>query len=519
MQDPLSVAESMKHISVPGGFQAELFASDPDIFKPICLSWDDKGRLWIAETKDYPNEKERDDQGHDRITICEDTDGDGKADKFTVFADHLSIPTSMVHVPDGLIVTSAPDVLFFADTDGDDRADVKKVLFTGFSTNDTHAGPSNLRLGFDGWIYATVGYAGFNGEVGGKRHRFNQSLFRFKPDGSDLEVLTSTSNNTWGLGLTETGEVVYSTANGEHSSYLGLPNSAFESVRGWLGKGNDRMADHDRMRPLTTIRQVDWFGGFTAAAGHAVYTARQYPREFWDRIAFVCEPTGHLVHMCQLDRQGSHLVSHDRFNLFASTDEWTSPIVAEVGPDGTVWVVDWYNYVVQHNPTPLGFETGKGNAYVTPLRDKTHGRIYRVVNTSSPLSKTYDLTRATPAQLVDALKSDNMLWRMKAQWRLIARGKLDVVPALVGLVSDRQLDEFDQKPSAVHALCTLRGLGVLDRDHPDAQASLEAALRHPASGVRLAALDALPRSTRSVLAILNANLLDGPEPGGPPAGS
>ncbi len=512
MQKPLEAGESQKHLSVPGGFRTELFAAEPDIVKPICLSWDNRGRLWLAESLDYPNEKKPDGQGRDQIVICDDTDGDGRADKFHVFADKLSIPTSMVHVPGGLIVTQAPEVLFLADTDGDDRANVRKVLFRGFHTNDTHAGPSNLRLGFDGWIYATVGYAGFDGEVGGQQHRFRQSLFRFRPDGSKLEVLTSTSNNTWGLGLTETNEIVYSTANGEHSSYLGLPNRYFESVRGWLGKGNDRMADHDRIRPITTIRQVDWFGGFTAAAGHAVYTARQFPADFWNRAAFICEPTGHVVHRCQLDRQGSHLVSHDRFNLLASTDEWTSPIVADVGPDGAVWVIDWYNFIIQHNPTPLGFKTGPGNAYETPLRDKTHGRIYRVVNESRPLGVALDLTKATPDQLVAALKNDNMLWRMKAQWALVARGKTDVVPALRTLASDRALDATGENPPAIHALWTLKGLDSLKGQDAEARALLEKSLRHPSPGVRHAAVDLMTRSDDASRSILDAGLLNDPDP-------
>ncbi len=511
MQKPLPADESQQHLSVPGGFRVERFAADPDIAKPICLSWDERGRLWIASTVDYPNEKQPEGKGRDKIVICEDTDGDGKADKFKTFADELSIPTSMVHVPGGLVVAQAPDVLFLADTDGDDAADVRKVLFTGFHTDDTHAGPSNLRLGFDGWIYATVGYAGFEGEVGGKRFRFGQNLFRFKPDGSDMEVLTSTSNNTWGLGITETNEVVYSTANGEHSSYLGLPNRYFESVRGWIGKGNDRMADHDRIRPVSATRQVDWFGGFTAAAGHAVYTARQFPESFWDRAAFVCEPTGHVVHLCQMSRDGSHLASHDRFNLLASTDEWTSPVVAEVGPDGAVWVADWYNYIVQHNPTPLGFETGKGNAYETPLRDKTHGRIYRVVNAGAPLGKSFDLSKAGPDELVAALKSDNMLWRMKAQWALVARGKADVAPALAAVASDPGVDATGENPAAIHALWALRGLGALDRPDEAGRTLLASSLRHKAPGVRRAAADVFPRSDDDAAAAL-LPLLDDPDP-------
>ncbi len=487
MQAPLSPQESMRHLSVPGGFRVELFAAEPEITKPIAINWDDRGRAWIAETVDYPNELQPSGEGHDRITICEDTNGDGRADKFTCFADRLSIPTGLVHANGGLIVSQAPDMLFLQDTDGDDRADVRKVLFTGWGTKDTHSGPSNLRLGLDGWIYASVGYSGFAGKVGGDNLTFRQAIFRFRPDGSDLEVLTSTSNNTWGVGLDETGEVVYSTANNEHSSYVGIPNRVFESVRGWLGKGNAKMADHVNMHPLTKIRQVDVFGGFTAAAGHAVYTARQFPRSYWNTIAFVCEPTGHLVHMDRLERQGSGFVTRDRFNLLASTDEWTAPVAAEVGPDGTVWVLDWYNYIVQHNPTPLGFTTGKGNAYETPLRDRTHARIYRVINTTSPLTKTYDLAAANGETLLEALRSDNMFWRLRAEWKIVEGKRKDLVPGLIALANDKTTDATGEAPGALHALWTLQRLGTLDlagnaNVGDSASAALKSALAHPAAG-------------------------------------
>lgn len=510
MQKPLSPEESMTHLSVPGGFRVELFASEPDIVKPIAIAWDDRGRAFVAESVDYPNDKQPEGEGHDRITLCEDTDGDGRADRFTVFADRLSIPTSLVFANGGLIVSQAPEMLFLKDTDGDDVADVREVLFTGFHIDDTHAGPSNLRLGLDGWVYGSIGYAGFDGQVGDRRQRFRQGLFRFRPDGSALEFLTSSSNNTWGLGLTETGEVVYSTANGEHSSFMGIPNRAFESVRGWLGKGNDRMADHKAMHPLIPARQVDHFGGFTAAAGHALYTARRFPESYWNRVAFVTEPTGHLVHMVRMEPLGSHYVACDRFNLLASTDEWTSPIVAEVGPDGAVWVLDWYNYIVQHNPTPVGFETGKGNAYETPLRDRTHGRIYRIIDEAGGTTPPLDLASADPETLVETLQHENMFWRLLAQWRLVERGETDVVPALVALLSDEDLDANGENLPALYALHALAGLKATEG--ADVAGKVVEALRHPSPGVRVAAVEVLPEGEAAVAAILEAGLLTDPAP-------
>jgi hypothetical protein len=214
MQAPMSPEQSLTRLVVQPGFTTSLFAAEPDITKPIALAWDERGRLWVAETVDYPNEQQPEGQGRDRIKICEDTNGDGKADKFTVFADKLSIPTSLCFGNGGLIVIEGGHTLFLKDTDGDDRADERKVLFSGWNMGDTHATASNLRYGLDNWIWGTVGYSGFDGEVGGKNVKFGMGVFRFKPDGSALEFIRSSNNNTWGLGLTEDGVVLGSTANG-----------------------------------------------------------------------------------------------------------------------------------------------------------------------------------------------------------------------------------------------------------------------------------------------------------------
>ena len=495
MQLPIAAAESIKHLATPQGLEPRYFVGEPEIAKPIALTWDHKGRLWVAETVDYPNNLQKSGQGHDRIKICEDTDGDGQADKFTIFADTLSIPTSLTFANGGLIVHQAPDTLFLQDTDGDDKADVRKVLFTGWGTSDTHAGPSNLRYGLDNWVYGIVGYAGFRGTIGGEAHEFRQGLYRFKPDGSKLEFLRNTNNNSWGVGISEEGLVFGSTANVCPSVYLPIPNRYYEKVKGFAAGGVlASIADSNRMFPITEkIRQVDWFGGFTAGAGHALYTARAYPRAYWNSTAFVAEPTGHIVATFALEKRGSDFASHNEWNLVASDDEWTSPISAEVGPDGSVWISDWYNYIVQHNPTPKGFQTGKGAAYETPLRDKTHGRIYRISPVGSPVAaKTRTLDPNDAKGLVAALADDNMFWRLQAQRLLIGRGKADVVADLVALIKDKSMDAIGLNPGAIHALWTLQGLGLLDgRDRMAADAAV-AALGHPSAGVRRNAVQVLP---------------------------
>jgi putative membrane-bound dehydrogenase-like protein len=509
MQLPVAPAESMKHVVVPADFEVRLFAAEPEIGKPICMTWDERGRLWIGESLDYPNELQPEGQGRDRIKVLEDTDGDGRADKFTVFAEGLSIPTSMAFYRGGVIVHQAPHTLYLRDTDGDGRADEKRVLFTGWGTHDTHAGPSNLRWGLDNWLWGIVGYSGFRGTVGGDDLRFSQGFYRFRPDGAKFEFLRSTNNNSWGVGMSEEGILFGSTANRNPSVYMPIPNRYYESVRGWSSSTLASIADTHLFRAITDkVRQVDHHGGYTAGAGHALYTARTYPEPYWNRTAFVAEPTGHLVGTFVLTPDGSDFHSTNPFNLFASDDEWCAPTMAEVGPDGHVWMIDWYNYIVQHNPTPAGFQTGKGGAYETDLRDKRHARIYRIVYQGAQPTKPLSLAGASPEVLVATLKNTNMFWRLHAQRLLVERGDKDVAPALIDLVEDKSVDAIGLNTAAIHALWTLHGLGALDGSDARALGTATAALRHPSAGVRRNAVQVLPRTPQSTGLVLQSGLLD-----------
>src|SRR5688500_12551964 len=484
MQEPLSPDDSLKHLSLFPGFEKSLFASEPDIVKPIWIAWDERGRLWIAETIDYPNEMQPPGQGRDRLKICEDTTGDGKADKFTVFADKLSVPTSFVFANGGVIVVHSGKTEFLRDSNGDDKVDERKDLFLGWGTGDTHAGPSNLRYGFDNYVWGTVGYSGFRGTVGGKEVRFGQGIFRFKPDGSELEFIRSSNNNTWGLGLSEEGIIFGSTANGNASMYMPIPNRFYERVNGWSAARLESIADSQRFFPLTEkVRQVDFHDKYTAGAGSAIYTARSFPKHYWNRAQFVTEPTGHLIGLFYLIQDGADFTAHNARNFAASDDEWTSPIAAEVGPDGAVWVLDWYNYIIQHNPVPQGFRNGRGNAYETPLRDKVHGRIQRIAHKGAKPSRAPKLDVKDPKSLVEGLKSDNLLWRMHAQRLIVENGKTEVIPDLAALTADKSVDELGLNTAAVHALYALEGLGSVEKKDSRAAAASFNGLQHPSAGV------------------------------------
>ena len=175
IQDPLSPEESLKLAQIPAGFELKVFAREPMIVNPIAIGWDHRGRLWVVEAFDYPHkigiEKPR-----DRIKILEDTDRDGVADKVTVFAEGLNICTSVLPMPGGAIATDGKDMVYLVDKDGDDRADERRVIWSGIGLRDTHACTSNLRYGFDGWIYATVGYSGLDTVVADRKStRLNSS--------------------------------------------------------------------------------------------------------------------------------------------------------------------------------------------------------------------------------------------------------------------------------------------------------------------------------------------------------
>ncbi|MBB3205925.1 hypothetical protein FHS27_001733 [Rhodopirellula rubra] len=516
MQKPLLAEESLKHIVVPEGFHVELFASDPDIDgKPISMAWDARGRLWVAETLDYPNDLHPDGYGNDRIRICEDTDGDGRADRFTVFAEELSIPSTLVFSNGGVIVQNGTQTIFLRDTNGDDKADERQILLTNWGLEDTHGGVSNFKYGLDNWIWGMQGYNQSEPTANEKvMMSCRMGFFRFPPDVSQMEFIRSTNNNTWGLGFSEEGLVFGSTANSNPSVYMPMANRYYERVRGWTPSLTlSSIADNYLFDPITeNCRQVDSHGGYTSATGHALYTAREYPREYWNSVAFVNGPTGHLVGAFALKKKGSDFSSKSDFNFFASDDEWASPTMSEVGPDGTVWVIDWYNYILQHNPTPDGFETGSGGAYETTLRDKHRGRIYRIVPDDFDRPLTVNLEEATATQLVNGLTDPSMVNRLHAQRLLVERGQGDVIDELVALARNETIDEIGLNVGAIHALWTLHGLGLLDGNQPVASRAAYDALRHPSAGVRRNAARVLPLTDESVAALLDAELLTDADP-------
>jgi uncharacterized protein len=542
-QAPLAPKDSMRYTQVPADFDLKLFAAEPDVVKPIFVSWDERGRAWVVEARDYPHGLVPEGQpGKADIKICEDTDGDGLADKFTIFADGLNLATSLVFADGGIIVSEARHMLFLKDTDGDDKADVRQAILPGWGTGDTHAMQSNLGRGFDNWLYGAVGYSNFRGKVGGEDIQFGQGVFRFKPDGSALQFLHQFNNNTWGFGLNADGDVFGSTANGNPTFYGYLPAYILNPTqpnggRGGGGGGNPggfrpgyrigppgandvpaanvrrlqsakSMAAGMRMHPNTpNVRMVDNFGGYTAGAGHAFMVSDALPARLQGK-ALVTEPTAKLIGMMDIEPDGGGYQANDGFNLLASTDEWMSPVFADVGPDGAVWVIDFYSFVIQHNPTPnvqgagIKATTGQGGAYQTEnnLRDQSHGRIYRVVWKDGPRSSIKSLDKAKSPGLVAALDSGNQFWSLTAQRLIVDNKKTDAVPALKKRVASGRGGK-----GAIHALWSLEGLGALDKD------THQKALLDKDPAVRRNAIRALPANEAGRQLFFGSSVIQDPD--------
>ena len=516
-QLPFTAADAERFIATPAEFEMTLFASEPDVTKPIAFNFDERGRMWVIEAVNYPNQVFNGAPGDDRIKILEDTNGDGKADKFTVFAENLNLPTSIAFANGGIIVSSAPNFLFLKDTNGDDKADLRQILSSGWGINDTHAMASNLMYGHDNYIWGTVGYSGYNGTMNGQQMQFGQGMYRFKPDGTGFDYIAGATNNTWGLGLSENFDVFGSTANNDPSFHVAIPNRYFQGIEGVMngtaggrgvGPGYKSIAQFYPVHPLTPyIRQVDVFGGFTAGAGHQLYTARAFPKEYWNRVAFINEPTAHVLAQGIIERSGSGFVARDGWNLAASAEEWFAPIHTQVGPDGAVWMIDWYNFIIQHNPTPASYSNGRGNAYETSMRDKYRGRIYRISYKGAPAQTRRSLSIGDANGLVAALASDNMLWRLHAQRLIIERGQKDIVSQLIALARNRSMDTLGINGGALHALWTLHGLGELNTTATEAYRVAVEALKHPAAGVRKAAAMVLPKTPAAAKALIDAGAL------------
>jgi len=403
---PTRPEKAAEKIEVHPEFNISLVASEPLINKVMNVDWDEKGRLWVCETPEYPNgrrelnvekwkdsgswTKTYDRDPTDRISILTDTNGDGIMDKKHVFADKLELVTSFCFYKNGVIACAAPDIWFLEDTNGDDVADKRTKLYTGLGTGDTHAVINNLRWGLDGWVYATHGYsAGRVTSPDGKTDfgTDGSGVVRFKPDGSAFEQYASRGGNTWGLDITSDGQVFFTQpTSGTVLFHVVLPEYVLAKGKIPGTTSYKGMITGQKTFPLMSwpeqaYVQIDFVGSFTAAAGCAIYEGGAWP-EKWNYSYFTTEPTLNIVHHEFVEKDGVSYKSHkeagrEETEFIRSKDLWFRPIENRVGPDGALYVVDFYNQAVIHNDT-RGPIHGPANAAVRPDRDHYFGRIWKV---------------------------------------------------------------------------------------------------------------------------------------------
>lgn len=452
--DARSPEEERSGFLLPPGFEIQLYASEPDIGKPINITFDARGRMWVTQSFEYPFAASPG-EGSDRISILEDTDGNGSADKFTHFSDTLNIPIGIYPVAEGAVAYSIPNVYRFTDSNQDGKADESKVLLGPFQYRDTHGMVNNFIRGFDGWIHACHGYTNRStvaGADGDSIKMISGNTFRFRPDGSRVEQTTDGRINPFGLAYDERG-YLYSTDC--HTSPL------YQLIRGgdytrW-GK-EEGMGFAPDMKPLE--REA------TALAGIAYYADVHFPKEYRSNF-YIGDAVASRVYRNSFTFKGSSPVGRLEEEFVLSEDPWFRPVDIKLGPDGALYIADFYNSIIGHYEVPLNH----------PKRDRVRGRIWRITykGKSHP---NIDLTTAVKEELVRALDHDNLLVRFSAVDQLVER----IGPSAAESVTD--LLNSDEVTARVysHGLWMLYRLGSLPDD------LLIRSVRHEEPVVRVHAL-------------------------------
>ena len=467
----LSPRESMALIRVPDGYEVELVAAEPLTADPVAIDWDASGRLWVVEMADYPLGLDGRGQAGGRIRVLSDADGDGRYDKAVVFAEGLNFPTGLLTWRDGVIVTAAPEVLWLRDTDGDGVADVREVLLTGLMEGNQQLRANGLRWGLDNWVYCAAG--GHHGDYGvgnalqvsrtGQRVEVGSRDFRFRPDTGELEPASGPSQfgrnrDDWGRWFgTQNSRPLWHYVLADHYVRRN-PHASTPDVRHQVV-----VPLNPKVWPLSVpekrFHSFENSGHFTSACGGMIY------RDAWlfpagGVHAFTCEPFHNLIQHNVLSDDGISFAATrdpagDGPDFFASEDRWCRPVMARTGPDGALWVVDMYRYMIEH-PDWLP-EDGRAELLPHYRLGDDKGRIYRVLPAGGAVGTPLRLDADSPAGLVAALDSANGWQRDKAHQLLLWHDHRAAVPALM------EMAVAHANPLArVQALGVLDGLRALD---------------------------------------------------------
>ncbi|MCM8528138.1 MAG: c-type cytochrome, partial [Lentisphaeraceae bacterium] len=463
----ISSAESQKKLKLPKGYKMEVFASEeqfPELANPVQMSFDNKGRLWVATMPSYPHWKPGDGKPKDKLLILEDTNGDGKADKRTVFADDLNLPIGFEFAPEGVYATQGTNLVLFKDTDGDDKADVTEIILSGFDDHDTHhaisafcADPSGAFLMGEG-VFLNTSVETSYGTVRGN----NGGFYRFDPVKRKLERTAQLSiPNPWGIAFDEYGQTFFLHTSG--TSFTWMDPTRIKARYGVNISAPDIIADN-KVRPTSGVEFV---------------SSRHFPEEVQGDV-IICNNIGFRgAKQHQMIEKGTGFTTKFRHDLFVSDDGNFRPVDLEFAPDGSLYVIDWHNTLIghmQHNARD-------------PYRDHRHGRVYRITYPSRPLVKPAKVAGASIPELLKNLKLPEYRTRYRTRRELRGRNADEVLKATQAWASKLNKADANYEKLLLEALWVTWGINKLDK------AILDKALNAKDHKVRAAAVKVVRYNT------------------------
>ena len=424
---PLSPQDAMAKMQLAPGFKVELVASEPDIINPTAMTFDERGRIWVCESVEYPRASAG--VGKDRVKVLEDVDGDGRFEKVTVFKDGLNIPCGVLPGNGGVYVTNSPDILFLQDTNGDGVCDKEEVILTGFGRGDRHELPNSLIWGPDGWMYGMNGV--FNPsrvKYDGVEYLFTCAIFRYHPKWKKFELFAEGTSNPWGLDYDLNGEWFLSCCVIDHLFHM--------TQTGYYHRqGGPYPPFTKKLNSITTQKHQ-----LAAYAGLCIYNGDAYPEEYRGTL-LMGNLHGSCINRDVIEKNGSTFTQKNAPDFLSANDVWFMPVAQKVGPDGCVYIMDWYDKYHCYQDANRD----------SPGLDRERGRIYRISYNDTPRAKKFDLGRLTNEELLKLLSHSNAWQRREAQRLLNEHFEPNLVPTLqkMALASD------DKTQAHIHALWLL----------------------------------------------------------------
>ena len=491
MPPPLSPEQGLLSLRLPDGFRAELVAHEPQITDPAAFDWGPDGRLWVVQMNDYPSGMDGKGQPGGVVKILTDRDRDGRYEDTTVFADELPFPTGVMPWRQGALIAAAPDIIYAVDQDGDGRAETREVLFTGFTPGNQQHRFNGFEWGLDGWIYAANGDSGgtVTSVKTGKTLAISGRDVRFRPDTGEIETVSGMTQyglrrDDWGHWFGNNNPAWLWQVTLPERYLKRNPQLAVKRVKKPLANYPDSTRVFPSSPPIERPNQPWSLNHVTSACSPTPYRDTLFGPAFADSV-FIAEPVHNTVHREVLSRDGSGFRSQraageETREFLASTDNWFRPVFLRTGPDGALWVADYYRFVLEH-PEWISPEM---QARVDLRAGSDRGRLYRIAPVDAPRRPVPDLSTLPAPALVAALNSSNGWQRDMAQRLLLERRDPAAPAPLRALLTPAHLPQV-----RLQALATLGALGALD------EATLSAALTDPHPWVRCAALresEALP---------------------------